>query len=259
MKIVVVDDEMYALQSFLNEIIDSDVDYKFFRDDEGAILDYVAKNSVDAVFTDVGMPRINGLKLAEKLVVLRPELPIVFITGMPITASDLSERVKANTLGFLYKPYNSDKLAEFLNIIKKRKPQLTVKMFDGFDCFVDGKLVLFSSAKSKELLALLIVYNGNSLTMSDAINHLWQDSNVEKAKVLYRNAVFRLRKTLTDIGVDCVGFSRALLTLDKSHIECDYWDFLKSGVGAYRGDFLRSYAWSLEYLPELDRIAKGRE
>ena len=258
MKIVVVDDEMYALQSFLSEIIDCDVEYKFFKDDETAVLDYVTKNSVDAVFTDVGMPSINGLVLAEKLIDLRPEVAIVFITGMPITTVDLNEKVKANTLGFLYKPYNSDKLAEFLNIIKKRTPILTVKTFDGFDCFVDGKLVMFTSAKSKELFALLIAYNGNSLTMTDAITHLWENSDIEKAKILYRNAVFRLRKTLSDIGVGCVGFGRALLTLDKSQIDCDYWDFLQSGAGAYHGEFCKCYGWSVEYLPELDRIAEGR-
>lgn len=255
MKIVVVDDEMYALQSFLNEIIDSDVEYKFFKDDESAVLDYISKNSVDAVFSDIKMPSVNGLELAEKLIDLRPDIAIVFITGMPITMSDLNGKVKENTLGFLYKPYNADKLSEFLNIIKERTPLLSVNTFDGFDCFVDGKLVLFSSAKSKELFALLIAYNGNSLTMTDAINHLWQDYDIEKAKVLYRNAVFRLRKTLSDIGVNCVGFGRALLTLDKTHITCDYWDFLQSGSGAYRGEFLKSYDWSIEYLPELDKIA----
>lgn len=256
MKIVVVDDEMYALQSFLNEIIDCDVEYKFFKDDENAVLDYVTKNTVDAVFSDIGMPSINGLVLAERLINLCPDIAIVFITGMPITMSDLNETVKANTLGFLYKPYNADKLAEFLNIIKKRTPLLSVKMFDGFDCFVDGKLVKFSSAKEKELFALLITYNGKSLAMTDAISLLWENSELEKAKILYRNAVFRLRKTLSEIGVNCVDFGRAMLTLDKTYIQCDYWEFLQSGNGGYRGEFCKSYDWSVEYLPELDRIAE---
>ena len=257
MKIVVVDDEIFALQSFLNEIIDCDVEYKFFKDDEGAVLDYVTKNPVDAVFLDIGMPSINGLILAEKIIDVRADIAIIFITGMPITAADLNDKVKANTLGFLYKPYNADKLAEFLNIIKKRTPILSVRTFDGFDCFVDGKPVMFSSAKSKELFALLIAYNGNSLTMTDAINHLWQNSDLEKAKILYRNAVFRLRKTLSEVGVvNCVNFGRAILTLDKTHITCDYWDFLQSEDGAYHGEFCKSYDWSVEYLYELDKIAE---
>lgn len=256
MKIVVIDDEMYALQSFLSEIIDVDVDCKFFKDDEAAVLDYVAKNSVDAVFSDVGMPNINGFDLAEKLIDLRADIPIVFITGMSVTASDLSEKVRANTLGFLYKPYNADRLQELLNVIKKRTRQLHVTMFNSFDCFVDGRLVLFSSAKSKELLALLFAYDGASLDMTDAIDHLWPNSTAEKAKILYRNAVFRLRKTLAEIGVNCVSFGRALLTLDKTHVQCDYWDYLHTGVGDYRGEFCKNYYWSIDYLPALDKIAE---
>lgn len=259
MKIVVIDDEMHALQSFLDESITYDVEYKFFKDDEIAILDYVAKNAVDAVFTDIGMPSINGLDLAEKLIELRSDIALVFITGMAVTMSDLTEKVRANTLGFLYKPYNTDKLAEFLNIIKKRTPALSVKMFDGFDCFADDKLILFSSAKSKELFALLLTYNGKSLSMGDAITRLWEDSDLEKAKVLYRNAVFRLRKTLSAVGINCVGFERAMLTLDKTNISCDYWDYLRTGVGSYRGEFCSSYDWSIEYLPELDEIKRRKE
>lgn len=259
MKIIVIDDEMTALQSFLAESISQDVEYKFFKDEEDAIMAYLAKNNVDAVFTDISMPTVNGLALAEKLIDMRPETVIVFITGLPVTIADLSPKIRANTLGFLYKPYNADKLAEFLNMIKKRKPVLTVKMFGSFDCFADGKPVEFTSAKSKELFALLLAYNGASLTMTDAISQLWGDYDVEKAKILYRNAVFRLRKTLSGAGVDCVDFGRAVLTLDKSNISCDYWDFLKTGTGVYNGEFCKSYDWSVPYLAELDKIAELTE
>ncbi len=255
MKIVVIDDEMYALQSFLNEVIDCDVECRFFKDDERAVLDYLEKNTVDAVFSDVSMPKIYGPELAEKIVALGKDIPFVFITGTNMTAEGLSAAVQKHTLGFLYKPYNANKLRTYLNLINKRTPLLQVKTFDGFDCFTDGGIVTFTSAKSKELFALLIAYNGNSLTMSDAIAHLWGDNDVEKAKILYRNAVFRLRKTLTEVGVNCVGFGRAVLTLDKSNIVCDYWDFIRTGKGAYHGEFMRGYDWSVEYLPELDRIA----
>lgn len=257
MKIVVIDDEMHALQSFLNESISYNVEYKFFKDDEPAIMDYMAKHTVDAVFLDIGMPSVNGLDLAEKLLRLNSDLVLVFITGMAITMENLSEELKAHTLGFLYKPYNADRLAEFLNLIDRRTPALTVRMFGTFDCFVDGKLVLFPSSKSKELFALLVAYNGKSLTMTDAISLIWENYDLEKAKALYRNAVFRLRKTLEGVGVHCVGFERALLTLDKTDIDCDYWTFLRTGKEEYRGEFCKSYSWSIDYLPELDNLASA--
>lgn len=258
MKILVVDDEVISLQSFLSEIIEYDVDYKFFKDSLLA-LEYMKKNPLDAIFVDIGMPNINGLEFADRAIELYPDISIVFITGMNVTMNDLTKTVKKNTLGFLYKPYNANQLLEYIHMIQKKTPELTIKMFDSFDCFIDDKVVLFSSSKSKELFALLITYNGKSLTMSEAITLLWPSSDIEKAKILYRNAVFRLRRTLSEIGVNCVTFKRAMLTLDKTHIRCDYWDYLKTGEGAYHGEFLKSYDWSIDYLGELDAILEKKK
>lgn len=255
MKIIVVDDEITALQAFLSEIIGEDgVEYKFFKDSERDIIDYVCENNTDAAFLDIAMPNINGVELARKLIGLNRKIKIVFITGSDIKESDLPTDVAQNTSGFLYKPYDSAVLTRLLSEIRERTRVLKVKAFGSFDCFIDGKIVRFSSAKSKELFALLIAYNGKSLTMSDAISQLWSDMEIEKSKKLYRDAVWRLRKTLSDICFPCVEFQRALLFLDRSDISCDYWDFLSSGKGEYAGEFMKSYDWSVDYLALLDEI-----
>lgn len=57
MKIIVVDDEMSALQAFLGEIIGEDVEYKFYRDDAEAVCEYAAKGGVNAAFLDIRMPK----------------------------------------------------------------------------------------------------------------------------------------------------------------------------------------------------------
>lgn len=256
MRIVVVDDEVAALSAFLNEIVDEkNVEYQFFKGDEEQIMKYVKAHDVDAAFLDVRMPEIDGIMLAKELIAFDPGIKIVFITGLSISEADLPIEVADCTLGFLYKPYNIKDLRRFLSEIEGKRRLISVKMFDTFDCFVDGKPVKFSSSKSKELLALLIAYNGRSLTMNDAISQLWPDADLEKSKILYRDAVWRLRKTLNDIGVPCIDFGRALLSLKKELISCDYWDFLKTGRGGYRGEFCKNYDWSLDYVGELDQIA----
>lgn len=256
MNIVVVDDEMRALRVFLDEIIDvPDVEYKFFKDNADAVCLYVARKPVDAAFLDIRMPDVDGIALAARLLDAAPTLKIVFITGLAVTERDLPERIRAHTVGFLYKPYDADTLKKYLALIGDKKRTLHAKMFDTFDCFLDGKAVAFSSAKSKELFALLLAYNGRMLTMTDAISQLWPDANVENSKILYRDAVWRLRKTLNDAGIPCVRSGRAVLTLDKSYVACDYWDFLVTGKGDYRGEFCKAYDWSIYYLERLDKIA----
>lgn len=256
MKIIIVDDEMHALQLFLADLIGYDVEYRFFNDERSGILKYVAENRPEAAFLDINMPGINGIDLARELVTTQPSIKLVFTTGLDISRQDLPVSVAANTLGFLYKPYNRDELRRYLSEIAHKVVKMTVKTFGAFDCFLDGRLVRFSSSKSKELFALLIAYSGKTLTMTDAISQLWPDSDTDKSKILYRDAVWRLRKTLSELHFECVYFRRACLVLDSSNIVCDYWDYIAGRNTDYNGEFMKSFDWSTPYVMYLDRISK---
>lgn len=253
MKIIIVDDEMSALHTFLSDVIGkTDTEYRFFNDNERDITEYVSKNDVSAAFLDISMPNISGVDLAKKLLSLNPELRIVFITGLSITTDDLDETIRKHTAGILYKPYDADELRRLISTLERGVQKLTVRMFGSFDCFVGNSPVRFSSQKSKELFALLLAYNGKSLTMPDAISQLWPDIDTAKSKVLYRDAVWRLRKALGEINFNCVEFRRACLFLNKENIECDFWDFLNGNKTGYAGEFCKNYDWSIYYLPILD-------
>ncbi len=127
MKIIIVDDEIHALHTFLNEIIEkNDIEYKFFNDNEKNILNYTKENEIEAAFLDIQMPNINGITLAEKLIEISPEIKIIFVTGQCMTTKDdLNEKVKKNTLGFLYKPYSLMNLEKYLEMIKETTPPPT--------------------------------------------------------------------------------------------------------------------------------------
>ena len=253
MKIIIADDESSALHVFLDEIVGlEDIEYKFFRGGGEAVCAYVKENKTDAAFLDMKMPDINGIELAQKLIAINNTNKIVFITGLTLTEKELPPDVKEHTLGIMYKPYDSSELINYINIIADVTPTLTVTTFDTFDCKLNGRAVEFSSAKSKELFALLIVYNGKPLTMADAISQLWPDHDVEKAKILYRDAVWRLRKALQKVNFNCVIFSRGELALVKDNIACDYWDVSEGKKPISGADFLKNYDWSLQYIAGLD-------
>ena len=109
MKLLIVDDEISALFVFLNEIIhESGLEYKFFQDNEEAILNYVTNNHIDSAFLDIRMPNIDGISLAKKILKIKPKTKIVFITGLTITINDLDKSIKNNVVGFIYKPYSKE-------------------------------------------------------------------------------------------------------------------------------------------------------
>ena len=259
MKVIAIDDEISSLQIFLKEIVFiENLECRFFKDDARQILDYVKHNDVSAAFLDVNMPGINGLDLAKKLVEISKGIQIVFVTGVNVVEKDLPASLQSNVLGFIYKPYSFNDVKRYVDLIGNNCSYMEAKMFNSFDCFIEGKAIRFSSAKSKELLALLLAYNGKTLEMSDAISQLWPDAPLENAKRLYRDAVWRLRKTLAEYNVSCVDFSRAQLSLNKSKVVCDYWDYLKNGEGNYAGVFCKSYDWAIDFQNELDLIAERK-
>ncbi len=70
----------------------------------------------DAVFSDVMMPGIDGVRLAKELRRRRADLPIVLTSGYSQALSDEGFQGFA----FLHKPYSAEQVAEFLNNALRR-------------------------------------------------------------------------------------------------------------------------------------------
>ena len=250
MKIVMVDDENGSIHAFIDRVVENpDIDCKFFKDNKEDVLSYISSTRVNGAILDIKMPRIpgGGISLAEDIIAINPDIKIVFLTGLNTKLEDLPDNVRQHSLGIIYKPINDDELNYYLREMNNQTSTLDVKMFGGFDCFINGHLVQFTSKKSKELFALLLSLNGKSLTMEHALTCLWPDKEVLKSKILYRDAVWRLRQTLSNIKFNCVSFQRAVLLLDKSNIKCDYYEYLENKLkDVDEGTFLSEYEWSLD-------------
>jgi CheY-like chemotaxis protein len=68
---------------------------------------------INLVFTDMGMPVMDGYELFEKLKKIKPELPIVVSSGFGDT--EISTKLgQDNLAGFVSKPYSLDKLREVM-------------------------------------------------------------------------------------------------------------------------------------------------
>ena len=69
------------------------------------------RNEISLVFSDVGLPKVDGIALGQKLRELKPNLPIILASGYP--TKEYRERI--NELGpqaFLSKPYNTQDILQ---------------------------------------------------------------------------------------------------------------------------------------------------
>lgn len=268
MKIIVVDDEMNALTDFLANVVDIEIEYSMFKNEPLAAVEYVKKNNVSAAFLDINMPKINGVDLAELLIKQNDKIKIVFISGYAQDESDIKRRLDKNLVGFCYKPYNPDRLLGYIKEIydaeEGANKNVFIRTFGAFDVFIKSVPIKFTSNKSKELLALLVNKNGSYLYLGEAIACLWPNKNVEQGKILYRDAVWRLRFALKDASLsDLVIFGRGQSVINKDFADCDYWDSLVShDFSAYGGVYMPNYDWSIETQNMLDILqlkSNGKE
>ncbi|HEX6643935.1 MAG TPA: ATP-binding protein, partial [Gemmatimonadales bacterium] len=105
--ILVVEDEE-TVRTLASRVL-SDAGYGVIRAADGAEAFNVVNDGerVDLVLTDVVMPRMSGVELADRLAKIRPDLPVVFMSGY--TGTELVPGVQAAT-HFLQKPFAAESL-----------------------------------------------------------------------------------------------------------------------------------------------------
>ena len=131
----------------------------------------------------------------------------------------------------------------------KSAPRVTVRTFGEFDVFVDGKPVVFSRAKAREVMAYLIDRNDSSVTRRELFTAIWEDVEYDRSEQKYLDVIIRsLRSTLDEYGVgDILHNANGRLRIDKEMVDCDLFRLLardKQTAKEYRGEYMSAYTWA---------------
>ena len=109
-KVLVVDDDPVVGKSFGRVL--SARGYAVITAENGQdALTKLSREDYDVVFTDIRMPGMNGLEVAERVKASQPWLPVVIVTGYGTEANEARAEA-AGVCGFLRKPL-SPELIEF--------------------------------------------------------------------------------------------------------------------------------------------------
>lgn len=101
-KILVVDDDPVIGRSFDRVLSESGYEVSTAHDGPQALAS-MNREDYDVVFTDIKMPGMDGLELAERIRKTRPWVPVVIITGYG-TPANVERAEAAGVAGFLDKP-----------------------------------------------------------------------------------------------------------------------------------------------------------
>jgi len=101
-KVLVVDDDPVIGRSFDRVLSESGYEVSTAHDGPQALAS-MSREDYDVVFTDIKMPGMDGLELAERIRKTRPWIPVVIITGYG-TPANVERAEAAGVAGFLDKP-----------------------------------------------------------------------------------------------------------------------------------------------------------
>jgi two-component SAPR family response regulator len=253
MRIICVDDEELVLNlvvSLCKEIPEVS-EVEGFSDAYEA-LDSIKENKPDAALLDIDMPGMNGIELAVRTKEVSPDTAVIFLTGYSEYAL---EAFNVHARGYILKPVGKERIAEELSYIKEEKQQVIQKgifarTFGEFDLFADGKPVVFSRSKAKELMAYLVDRHGASVTRATAFAALYEDKPYDRAMQKQFDVIIRsLKDTLTSYDLEYIfEMKSGSMRIIPEEIDCDLYRLMRGNseaVNSFRGEYMTSYPWAM--------------
>ena len=160
--IYVIDDDDAVRQSLEFLLKTAGIPVRGF-DSGQAFLDVLPMVEHGCIITDVRMPEITGIDLLKKVKQVRPELPVIVITGH----GDISLAVEAMKIGavdFLEKPFDDDHLLAAVKSALDREADLARRKAEVGE--IQDKLAALSN-RERQVLEVLVACNANKTIAFD--------------------------------------------------------------------------------------------
>jgi len=117
-RVLIVDDEELMAEYLSDLLLSVDCETTVFLDSQAA-LEFIKPqlNDYDLVVSDISMPVLNGERLAEEILNIRPDMPVVLCSGYE-PRTDKHELLNMGVKDFMPKPIDSSKLLQIVNELK---------------------------------------------------------------------------------------------------------------------------------------------
>lgn len=249
MRIIAVDDEKLALESLVSAIenVAPSGQVCGFRNALRAEK-FVEEHPCDIAFLDIEMREMDGVTLAKKMKLIRPNINIIFTTGYGEYRKDALDM---HASGYIEKPVTEEKIKREMDelrhpiVRRKKTKKLKVRTFGNFEVYAGLSPMKFRYNKSKELLAYLIDRNGTLCSNREIMSVLWEDEeHISYMKNSRADLIDVLKKNNYE---DVIVRQWGKLGILPEKLDCDYFDWLKGdpkALNTYRGEYMSQYSWA---------------
>jgi len=277
MRIAAVDDEMHVLERFERIVLEmEDLQLCGLFETAEQLLSYLKEHTLDAVFLDIEMPGVNGLRLSEQVLDFNENIDIIFVTAYNQYAVEAFE---LHAMDYIMKPLTEERLSKTLKRLLKskrivRRPEKPfIQCIGDFEVFVNGVALTWKNSKAKEILAFLVHKRGVPVNWEKIADAVWPDYDSEKAQTNFHATTYLLRKRLAEAGLSqIIESGRGNYRIVTDLVNCDIYqmeEMVKSNcikgkenlhlVGRLNklGYMEESgYAWAYPKAVEIDEMCK---
>ncbi|MFD2115212.1 response regulator [Paenibacillus yanchengensis] len=273
MNVVIIDDEKLAIDVLaivLEELTPFSICIKGTFTDAMDAFELLAREQIDLVFLDMEMLDVHGLQIAKLILTQYPHIQLIFVTAHSQFAVDAFDVAATD---YLLKPVQAQRLEKAMfkaqQVYDSRKElrtddkqaNLYVRVFGGFQLVdAEQKTVKWRTKKVKELFLYLWLHQKKPLLNVVLMENLWPDVEPDKASVNLHTAIYQLRKTLKQCGIDhpillANNHYQLTVKLDSDYeellalLECERHDeqSMQQILNYYEDDFLAAeeYSWAI--------------
>ncbi|MBD3258500.1 response regulator [candidate division GN15 bacterium] len=151
LRMLVVDDEM-VVQSLVRDAMEDEGHFVDTASNGEDALNILATKPIDLLITDIRMPRMSGIELAERARAMYPEMGVVFITGYA-SLNTAKDAIKQGALDYVMKPFELSEIRQAIrNAIDKLAEARESATDEQLDSLSDLSHVLFETGDRRALV-----------------------------------------------------------------------------------------------------------
>ena len=191
-KVIIAEDQA-LVRGALTALLNLETDIEIVGEAENGVeaLKLLDKCNVDILLTDIEMPLMSGLELAQITTKKHPEIKTVVITTFG-RAGYIKRALTIGVKGFLLKDTPSAELAAALRKVMQGKkvidPELAIAALDDIDPLSDKErkaLKLASEGKTTQEIALLLFLSEGTIRnyLSECISKLNATNRIDAARI----------------------------------------------------------------------------
>ena len=197
LKILLVEDEEKLAILLKDAIGDNFHSFSIANDGEEG-LEAFLNISPDIVITDITMPKLSGLEMAQKIKTLNTNVPIIILSAFSDTDKFLNA-IDVGVVKYFIKPFDPDELLEYISLISENLESKLIELEDEFSFNLTTKSLyknarFVSLTKKENVFMQLLLKNIDGIkNVSDETikNELWKNEEVSDERL--RTFIRRLR------------------------------------------------------------------